>query len=226
MMTNEGIFKLQLTLQKLLARKSFCFSVFSIYIFYNFSKFQILAVLSAISEHCKEQVRVLLCCHGRRSIISCEQCECKMGLEAGIMLDASIVFSCSNTANPQTGIRLHTIYPLFFFSSFPSRPHAYESANGLYSMEPRSHKCSVMGHKRRNFNQSQKHGDFICHNNFFTQVTRTILEDFVLLKTFWGASCTLTMKPFLMQTSYHQKETTKWTRKLHNKRQRRVSPVC
>ena len=54
MMTNEWIFKLQLTLQKLLARKSFCFSVFSIYIFYNFSKFQILAVLSAISEYCKE----------------------------------------------------------------------------------------------------------------------------------------------------------------------------
>ena len=54
MMTNEWIFKLQLTHKKLLARKRFCFSVFSIYIFYNFSKFQILAVLSAISEHCKE----------------------------------------------------------------------------------------------------------------------------------------------------------------------------
>ena len=199
MMTNEGIFKLQLTLQKLLARKSFCFSVFSIYIFYNFSKFQILAVLSAISEHCKEQVQVLLCCHGRRSIISCEQCKWKMGLEAGIMLDASIVFSCSNTANPKqvSGcIQFHTIYPLFFFSSFSSRPYAYEySANGLYSMVPRSHKCSVMGHKRPNVNQSQKRGDFICHNNFFTQVTRTILEDFVLLKTFWGAGCTLTTKP-------------------------------
>ena len=51
-------------------------------------------------------------------------------------------------------IKFHTIYPLFFFSSFSSRPYAYESANGLYSMEPRSHKCSVMGHKRRNFNQS------------------------------------------------------------------------
>ena len=56
----------------------------------------------------------------------------------------------------------------FFFSSFSSRPYAYEySANDLYSMVPRSHKCSVMGHKRPNFNQSQKRGDFICHNNIF-----------------------------------------------------------
>ena len=131
MMTNEGIFKLQLTLQKLLARKSFCFSVFSIYIFYNFSKFQILAVLSAISEHCKEQVQVLLCCHGRRSIISCEQCKCKMGLEAGIMLDASIVFSCSNTANPQTGIRLHTIP--YNLSTFFLLGHMYMSTLQMVS---------------------------------------------------------------------------------------------
>ena len=52
-------------------------------------------------------------------------------------------------------IQFHTIYPLFFFCSFSFRPYAYEySANGLYSMVPRSHKCSVMGHKRPNFNQS------------------------------------------------------------------------